>query len=112
MRFLSLSSHLPIACIVLAWCGSPVFAGDVVAKTTRQGEHLQKLLEKFDSNHDGTWDETERAAARATGSARIKEKHPELFAKLDTNGDQVLSKAELKAGRALRTAYKATKHGQ
>lgn len=99
MRILPLSSTLPAACVALALCASPAFAGDDSAKPKHQGEHHQKVLEKFDSNHDGKLDETERAAARAACSARIKDQHPELFAKLDTDHDQALSREELRAGR-------------
>ena len=99
MRFQSLSSTLPAACIALALGANPVFAGDDATKPKHQGERHQKLLEQFDSNHDGKLDDTERAAARAACAARVQEKHPEIFKQLDTDLDGKLSKEELQAGR-------------
>lgn len=51
-----------------------------------------RMLEKFDTNKDGTLDDTERAAAKEARAT-------EMFQKLDTNKDGKLSFDEFKAGR-------------
>jgi hypothetical protein len=78
----------------------PVFAGDETTAGDHKGGKLrEKVLAKFDTNHDGKLDDRERAAARAALYARLSKKHPELLAKLDTDHDGVLSETEMKAGR-------------
>lgn len=71
-----------------------------------KGERHAKLLERFDANHDGKLDETERATAkqafqehRAKRQAEFKEKHPEAFAKVDTNGDGAIDQSERAAAK-------------
>jgi Ca2+-binding EF-hand superfamily protein len=59
------------------------------------GDHAsfhQKMLERFDTNHDGKLDDTERAAMRAERVQRI-------FGRLDANSDGQLSTAEVKGTR-------------
>ncbi len=73
----------------------------------QRGERRQQVLAKFDADKDGKLNETERDAARAAFSARLKEKHPELFARIDTNGDGTLSREEAKAARAQRHERRA-----
>jgi hypothetical protein len=60
----------------------------------------QACKDKFDSDKDGKLSEAERDAARAAFSARLKEKHPELFAKVDKDGDGTISREEGQAARA------------
>lgn len=81
---------------------SSAHAGDEANKGNKKcdGKHHQEMLAKFDANHDGKLDDSEKAAARAAASARIKEKHPEAFAKFDADHDGTLSKDEMKALRA------------
>lgn len=71
----------------------------------------QRVLEKFDTDKDGKLSDSEREAARAAFSARLKEKHPELFAKVDTDGDGVISKAEGQAARAWLREHRGQGHG-
>lgn len=103
-------------------------AAEGAAASKGQGMHRgqlrQHLLEKFDTDKDGKLSEAERAAAkqarkgkvdtdkdgkvseaerdaaRAALSARLKDKHPKLFAKVDTDGDGTISREEGQAARA------------
>lgn len=99
----------PIATILalLVCCAAPLAAGDEAGK----GKHprLAELKQKFDTNHDGKLDETERTAARAYVSQQMKEKHPKLFAKADADGNGELSKEELQALREKIKAHRAEK---
>lgn len=91
----------------LMLCGGALMAasdGDG-ARDHRKGEMREKLLEKFDTNHDGKLDDGERKAMREAIAARLKEKHPELFAKIDTNHDGKLERSELKAFREERREH-------
>ena len=56
-------------------------------------------MKKFDTNGDGTLDDTEKAAARTAFADNLKKEHPEAFKKADTNGDGTLSEDEMKAAR-------------
>ena len=70
----------------------------------------QRLLERFDANHDGKLDETERAAARAEWQiraterrevreemrARLQESRGAIMARFDHNGDGRLDENERK----------------
>ena len=104
--------------LVCAGMSVSAFAGDDAVSNAgaggKHGKHHEKLLAKFDANHDGTLDESERATARAALAARLKEKHPELLAKIDTNNDGLISQEEMKAGRELLKAAHAEhkKHKQ
>lgn len=83
-------------------CAVPAFAGDGDRPDhprKHDGKELKEKLEKYDTNHDGRLDDGEKAAARAAFGAKLKEKHPELFAKIDSDGDGTLSEAEMKAAR-------------
>jgi hypothetical protein len=67
-----------------------------MTKQDRKAMHQAKraeMLKKFDSNKDGTLDQTERTAAKET---RVLER----FKTMDTDGNGVLSLAEFKAGKA------------
>lgn len=101
----------------LAAMSAPAFAGDETTQGGKgqghdKGHHPNAdKLAKFDTNHDGKLDESERAAARSALAARLKEKHPELFAKIDTDGDGTISESEMKAARAKLEELRA-KHGE
>ncbi len=65
----------------------------------------QRMLERFDTNHDGQLDETERAAARAEWRmhregekmrARFEQRRKEVLARFDRNGDGRLDENERK----------------
>lgn len=103
-----LATFLTLATLALA--AAPLQAGD---ETTGKHPRRAELKAKYDVNHDGKLDETERAALRADVAARIKSKHPQLFAKIDTDGDGTLSESEFKAAReqlkALREQRRAGK---
>lgn len=100
--------------LVCAGMSVSAFAGDDAVHGGKHGKHHEKVLAKFDANHDGKLDESERATARAALAARLKEKHPEVLAKIDTNNDGEISKEEMKAGRELLKAAHAEhkKHKQ
>jgi hypothetical protein len=94
---------LALACVLPAASWAADQGGD--AKCHR-GEFREKLLAKYDTNHDGKLDDGERAAAKADiakhreeRQERLKQNHPELFAKIDTNGDGKLEREEIKAFR-------------
>jgi Ca2+-binding EF-hand superfamily protein len=71
----------------------------------KKGQMKQRLLEKFDTNKDGTLDETEREAARAFQ----KERKEKMLEKFDTNKDGKLDEAERKAAREARKNAKRGK---
>lgn len=96
--------------LVCAGMSVSAFAGDDAVNRDKHGKHHEKMLAKFDANHDGKLDESERATARAALAARLKEKHPELLAKIDTNNDGLISQEEMKAGRELLKAAHAEHH--
>lgn len=96
--------------LVCAGLSVSAFAGDPAEEAAvaggKHGKLHERMLAKFDVNHDGKLDETERATARAALAVRLKEKHPELLAKIDSNHDDVISQEEMKAGRELlKTAH-------
>ncbi len=92
------------ALAALLLTAAPAFAGDDAGTKPGAGKHhgerYQEILKKFDANHDGKLDESERATARAALASKLGEKHPELLKKIDTDGDGVISEAEMKAARA------------
>jgi Ca2+-binding EF-hand superfamily protein len=55
-----------------------------------------KMLEKYDTNHDGKLDDTERAAMRADFQAKRSERRQEMLARFDTNKDGKLDENERK----------------
>lgn len=62
----------------------------------RGGEMKQKLLERFDANHNGTLDPEERTEVDKFRAERKKER----LAKFDTNGDGTLDETERAAAKA------------
>lgn len=64
----------------------------------------QEMLQKFDTNKDGTLDDGERTAMH---DARVLER----FKRLDTDGNGVLSLAEFKAGKADKRHARGKFHG-
>ena len=117
MRYQTTSVHATFFATFFATCltalmfAGPAFAGDEPTAGEHKGGKLhEKILAKFDANHDGKLDDSEKATARAALCARLNEKHPELLAKLDTDHDGVLSETEMKAGREqLKAAHAARK---
>jgi len=93
--------------IICAGMSASAFAGDEAPAGGKHGKHHEKALAKFDANHDGKLDDSERDTARAALAARLQEKHPGLLAKIDTNSDGVISQEEMKAGRELMKAAHA-----
>ena len=72
------------------------------------GQFREKLLEKFDTNHDGKLDDTEKAAMKEALKAKI-------LAKFDTNHDGKLDdteKAAMKAAIQQRRAQHGGGQGQ
>lgn len=55
-----------------------------------------KILEKYDTNHDGKLDDTERAAMRADFKAKRESRRQEMLAHFDTNKDGKLDANERK----------------
>jgi Ca2+-binding EF-hand superfamily protein len=73
----------------LAYADSGAQAADPGCADKRGGRH-EKMLERFDTNHDGKLDDTERAAMKAA----FGEKREERIARYDTNHDGVLDATE------------------
>jgi hypothetical protein len=86
---------------------SPAFAG---RGGHGNGELRQKLLEKFDTNHDGKLDETEMAAAKAFLKQKREELHKKLLEKFDANHDGKLEPDERAAAKAAMQQRRAA-HG-
>jgi hypothetical protein len=85
---------------------------------SRREQVREKLLAKYDTNHDGKLDASERAAMKADlakrreeRQERLKKNHPELFAKIDTNGDGKLEPDEIRAWRAQHHHHDGDKRG-
>lgn len=64
------------------------------------------VLEKYDTDGDGTLSDAEKAAMRAAIEAEREAKRAEIIAKYDTDGDGVLSEAERAAAKAAMEAEK------
>lgn len=98
----------PIRTLTLATLiilGGAAWAGDAPERDGKHhGELKAKLLEKFDANHDGKLDESERAAAKAAMKEHRGEHKGELKAKLlekfDANHDGKLDESERAAAKA------------
>jgi len=58
-----------------------------------------KILEKYDTNHDGELDDAERAAMRADFQAKRAARRQEMLARFDTNKDGKLDANERKVMR-------------
>lgn len=96
------------ALLALGFAATPAFAGDPEHKSaSKHGEHHAELLKKFDANHDGKLDDSEKAAVRAAYGERLKSKHPELFKRIDTDNDGTLSQAEVKEAREKHKEHRA-----
>ena len=96
-------AHLSLLALTMFGFGTLALrAEDTTAPSTdtakHKGEFRKKILEKFDTNHDGKLDDTEKAAAKAA----MQKHHQEMLAKYDTNGDGKLDPSERKAVREAR----------
>jgi len=81
----------------LAALALTVTGGAVAALAQEGGGGKARLLEKFDTNHDGKLDDAEKAAMREQMKA-IREKHREaMLARFDVNKDGTLDPGERKA---------------
>src|SRR5215470_3620755 len=58
-----------------------------------------KILEKYDTNHDGKLDDGERAAMRADFQAKRAERRAKMLARFDSNKDGKLDANERKVMR-------------
>ena len=58
-----------------------------------------KVLEKYDKNHDGKLDDAERAELQKDREAARKERQAEMLKKYDKNGDGKLDDTERAAAR-------------
>jgi Ca2+-binding EF-hand superfamily protein len=71
-------------------------------------KHVEKMLTRFDANHDGFIGKDEVATAQTQFEARAAKSAPKrasrLFDRLDTNHDGQITLAELDAARAARNA--------
>jgi tellurite resistance protein len=67
------------------------------------------ILAKFDTNHDGQLDDSEKAAMRAAFKEKRQERRAELVARFDTNKDGKLEPAERKAMRDTLTSERFSK---
>lgn len=99
-------NHLrTLALATLAALGATAWAGDAPESDRKHhGEMKAKVLEKFDANHDGKLDETERAAAKAAMQEHRGEHQGKLkakaLAKFDANHDGKLDETERAAAKA------------
>lgn len=94
-----------LALTTLIAFGGAAWADDTTKPEGKHhGELKAKLLEKFDANHDGKLDESERAAAKAALKEHRGEHHGELkakvLAKFDADHDGKLNEAERAAAKA------------
>ena len=98
--------------IALITVGSQAWAaqdGDGQRKGNEHGDLRAKVLEKFDANHDGKLDESERATAKAALHERMeqaKEHHGDgklkakIMEKFDANHDGKLDEGERAKAKA------------
>jgi hypothetical protein len=80
-----------------------VAGGAALAQPPRHGGPdgmRARMVEKFDTNKDGTLDEAERTAMRA----EREKKHQEMVQKFDANKDGKLDEAERQAAHEARAA--------
>jgi Ca2+-binding EF-hand superfamily protein len=94
---------------LLALTPADALAGPKGAKGKGQGQGLEALFKKLDTNHDGklSKDEfariTELRKGKGEGAVKVKEKVVDtLFSKLDANNDGSLTLDELKKITELR----------
>lgn len=80
----------------LALCGS-LLVGGVAMANGRGGDFAQRkteMLQKYDTNKDGSLDAQEKAALRADFQAKRQEMHAKRLAQLDLNKDGKLDDSE------------------
>jgi hypothetical protein len=74
------------------------------------GELRAKVMEKFDANHDGKLDESERAAAKEAMKEHRGEHRGTLFDRLDANHDGSISREEFMAAKREHEGHKGGKN--
>lgn len=73
------------------------------------GDRKAAIMAKFDTNHDGKLDDSEKAAMRAAFKEKRQERRAELVARFDTNKDGKLEPEERKAMKDTLTAERFAK---
>ena len=96
--------------IALALCGS-LAGGVAVAGGFHGGAGRGQIMQKFDTNKDGTLAAGEKAALKAEFQAKREQRKAEMLAKFDTNKNGTIDESEkaamkqaFEAKRAERTA--------
>jgi Ca2+-binding EF-hand superfamily protein len=79
----------------LAAVAFTVLGGSVAALAQEGGR--ARLLEKYDTNHDGTLDANEKAAMREQMRQMREKRHAAMLARFDVNKDGKLDPGERKA---------------
>src|SRR5262249_11154290 len=98
MKTTTKTKKLGIAAVLVALCTAG--AGVALANGDHDGgPRKAELLQKFDTNHDGKLDESEKQAMRAAFAAEAQARKQEMLAKYDTNHDGKLDDAERQAMR-------------
>jgi hypothetical protein len=104
-----------LALATLAALGTAAWAGDAPARDGKHPQLRAKLLEKFDADHDGKLDESERAAAKAALKEHRGEHRGELKARLlekfDADHDGKLDESERAAAKAALQKRRAEHQG-
>ncbi|MFP2927758.1 EF-hand domain-containing protein [Pyxidicoccus sp. 3LG] len=98
-----MSNRLSKKFLVGVTLASLVAGSAALAESPRNGGpdgRRARLVEKFDTNKDGTLDESERAAMRA----EREKKHEEMLQKFDANKDGKLDEAERQTAHEARAA--------
>jgi Ca2+-binding EF-hand superfamily protein len=93
--------------IALALCGSLLVGGVAMANGSRgdhDGHRKADMLQKYDTNKDGSLDATEKAALRADFKAKHAEMKAKRIAQFDSNKDGKLDDNERVAAKKARTA--------
>ena len=102
-------TNLSLLVLTTLTLGTLTLRAEDTTTTEHRGEGFRKkLLEKFDTNHDGKLDETEKAAAKAAMQAH----HQKMLEKFDTNKDGKLEPDERKAAREARKTFHQKTQGK
>jgi Ca2+-binding EF-hand superfamily protein len=91
--------------VTMTLAGSTALAGARGHGKHQAGDKAQRMLQKFDSNHDGVLDASELEAMAAHRAQRRAQR----FQRFDRDGDGTLNKAEKQAFKQERRAMKTRK---